>query len=41
MSTGFESIVNETLASGPDTDVHPAPITVSERVAVVYELSEE
>jgi uncharacterized protein YggE len=40
-STGFESIVDEALASGPDTDLHPAPITVSEGVEVVYELSEE
>jgi len=41
VSTGFDSIVDEALASSPDTDLHPAPITVSEGVEVVYELSEE
>ena len=41
VSTGFESIVDEALASSPDTDLHPAPITVSEGVKAVYELSEE
>ncbi|SDK14125.1 Uncharacterized conserved protein YggE, contains kinase-interacting SIMPL domain [Halovenus aranensis] len=41
VSTGIESIVDEALASSPDTDLHPAPITVSEGVEVVYELSEE
>jgi len=40
VSTGFESIVDEALASSPETDLHPAPITVSEGVEVVYELSE-
>ena len=41
VSTGFESIVDEALASSPDTDLHPAPITVSEGVEAVYELSKE
>jgi len=41
VSTGFESIVDEALASSPDIGLHPAPITVSEGVEVVYELSEE
>jgi len=41
VSTGFDSIVDEALASNPDTNMHPAPITVSEGVEVVYELSEE
>ena len=41
VSTGFESIVDEALASNSETDLHPAPITVSEGVEVVYELSEE
>lgn len=41
VSTGFESIVDEALASSPDTDLRPAPITVSEGVKAVYELSEE
>ena len=41
VSTGFESIVDEALASSPDTDLCPAPITVSEGVKAVYELSEE
>jgi uncharacterized protein YggE len=41
VSTGFESIVDEALASSPDTDLRPTPITISEGVEVVYELSEE
>jgi uncharacterized protein YggE len=41
VSTGFESIVDEALSSSPDTDIRPAPITVSEGVEAVYELSEE
>jgi uncharacterized protein YggE len=41
VSSGFESIVDEALATSPVTDLHPAPITVSEGVEVVYELSEE
>jgi uncharacterized protein YggE len=41
VSSGFESIVDEALASSPDTDVHPAPVTVAERVEVVYACSEE
>jgi uncharacterized protein YggE len=41
VSTGFESLVDEALASSPDADLHPTPITVSEGVEVVYELSEE
>ena len=35
VSTGFDSIVDEALASNPDTNMHPAPITVSEGVEVV------
>lgn len=38
-SSGMESIVDEALASS-DVDLHPTPITVSERVEVVYELTE-
>lgn len=41
VSTGFESIVDEALASGPDAELHPAPLTVSERVEVEYKLREE
>ncbi|MFC7076181.1 SIMPL domain-containing protein [Haloarcula halophila] len=41
MSSGFESIVDEALASSQDVDLHPAPITVSESVEVVYDCSEE
>lgn len=41
VSTGFESIVDEALASSSDMDLHPAPITVSEGVEVVYELAEK
>jgi uncharacterized protein YggE len=40
-STGMESIVDEALASGSDTDLHPEPITVSESVEVTYELTED
>ncbi|MFC7076106.1 SIMPL domain-containing protein [Haloarcula halophila] len=41
VSSGFESIVDEALASSRDVDLHPAPITVSESVEVVYDCSEE
>jgi uncharacterized protein YggE len=41
VSTGLESIADEAFASGPDTNLHPTPITVSERVEVVYELTEK
>lgn len=41
VSTVFESIVDEALASSPEMNLYPAPITVSEGVEVVYELSEE
>lgn len=41
VSTGGDSIVDEALCSSPDTNLHPAPITVSGGVEVVYELSEE
>lgn len=41
VSTGFESIVDEALASGPDAELHPAPMAVSERVEVKYTLQEE
>jgi hypothetical protein len=37
----MESIVDEALASGSDTDLHPEPITVSESVEVTYELTED
>ena len=40
VSSGFESIADEALASSPDTDVHPAPVTVAERVEVVYQCSD-
>jgi uncharacterized protein YggE len=40
-STGMESIVDEALGSGSDTDLHPEPITVSESVEVTYELTED
>jgi len=40
-STGMESIVDEALASGSDTDLHPEPNTVSESVEVTYELTED
>lgn len=41
VSTGIESLVDEVLASSPDTDLRSTPITVSEGVEVVYEHSEE
>jgi uncharacterized protein YggE len=41
VGTEFESIVDEAIASSPDTNLHPAPITVSEGVKAVYELTEE
>ena len=41
VSTGMESIVDEALASSPDKDLYPGPITVAEAVEVVYELVEE
>jgi uncharacterized protein YggE len=41
VSTGMETIVDEALASNPDTNLQPAPMTVSEGVEVVFELSEE
>lgn len=41
VSTGFETIGDEALDSSPDTDLHPAPMTVSEGIEAVYELSEE
>lgn len=41
VSAGEETIVEEALASGPDTGLHPAPITVSEGVEAVYEVSAE
>ena len=40
-STGMESIVDEALASGCDTDLHPERISVSESVEVTYELTED
>ncbi|AXG08497.1 SIMPL domain-containing protein [Haloplanus rubicundus] len=41
VSTGLETIADEAFASSPDTNLHPAPITVSEGVEVVYELAEK
>jgi hypothetical protein len=41
VGTEFESIVDEAIASSPDTNLHPASITVSEGVEAVYELTEE
>ncbi|RQG95536.1 SIMPL domain-containing protein [Natrarchaeobius chitinivorans] len=41
VGTGMESIVDEALASGPDTDVCPNPITISESVEVTHELTED
>lgn len=41
VNAGFENMAEEMLDSSPDTDLHPAPITVSEGVEAVYELSEE
>lgn len=41
VSTGFESIVDEALASNSGTNLHPTPVTISEGVEVVYEISEE
>jgi hypothetical protein len=41
VGTEFENIVDEAIASSPDTNPHPAPITVSEGVKAVYELTEE
>lgn len=40
-STGMERIVDEALGSNPEVDVNPAPVSVSEAVEVVYELTEE
>lgn len=41
LSTGMDSIVEEAIASGQDGDLHPAPIEVSEKVEVVFQLVEE
>jgi uncharacterized protein YggE len=41
VSTGMDSIVEEALEGSPDTDLSPPPITVSEAVEVVYELTAE
>lgn len=38
-SAGFQSIVDEALDWGEETNLHPAPVTVSEGVEVVYELT--
>lgn len=35
----MKSIVDDALASPPDTDVHPSPIVISERVEVVYKVT--
>jgi len=39
-TTGSETIVDEALALRPDTDLHPAPVTVSEAVEAVFTLGE-
>lgn len=39
-ATGMEGLVEDAL-DAPDADLSPTPITVSERVEVVYELREE
>jgi len=41
VNAGFENITEEILASNPDTDLHPAPMTVSEGIEAVYKLSQE
>jgi hypothetical protein len=41
MNTGFETIADGVLASGPHRDLYSAPITISEDVEAVYEPSEE
>ena len=38
-SSGMDSIVDDALASNPDTDVRPTPIVVSETVEAVYEFA--
>lgn len=38
---GMDSIVDKALASDSETDVHPTPITVSEKVEAKYELTEK
>lgn len=41
VDTGFENLAQELLASNPDTDLHPSPMTISEGVEAVYELSKQ
>ncbi|MFC5368909.1 hypothetical protein [Salinirubrum litoreum] len=38
MSPGLDGLVADAMSALPDTDVLSAPISVSERVEVVYEL---
>lgn len=40
-STAMESIVDEALASNPQSNLQPTPVAVSEAVEVTYELVEE
>lgn len=40
-NAGPEGIVDEALASSPDTDLHPEPVTVAEAVEAVFALDEE
>lgn len=41
VNSGMDTIVEDALASNHDTNLHPTPITVSERVETVYELETE
>ena len=41
VDAGFENMAEELLASSPDMNLYPAPLTVSEGVEVVYELTAE
>jgi len=38
-STDMNSVLDEAISSDFDTELHPAPISISERVTVVYELT--
>lgn len=40
VGTGFESIVDDALASDPDSGLQPAPMTIAANVEVVYAVSE-
>lgn len=39
-NVGFDSIVDDALDSAADTDLNPAPITVSQGVQVIYEITD-